>query len=513
MNSVTRPLPFTVLIGALLWMPIAGCSKRAENDSSADTAQTGAAAPDAAERSGVPTAAPTTADEPGTAAADTTPPIFELDAEKLLAMRLPEQQAREGWIRLFDGHTLYGWQMARAANWQIADEQVIVDAGEQSLLCTSLDWRDYELRLEFKADEQTNSGIFLRTSLVPEDPAVDCYELNIAPPENPFPTGSLVGRRKLEPAELGEFDHEAWHTYEVRVEGDTVTVRLDDRELYSWTDPMPLSAGRIAVQHNQGRIAFRNIMLRPLSFRPLLLNAVAEPKPAPPETEPEAEKPEPEAEKPDEPASDEPASEEPASEEPESTEAESTEAGADPLALWKQYPEMEGKFEIDDEGNLHVRGGLGQLETREEFADFALLAEVKTAGPKQNSGIFFRCIPGDTLMGYECQINNDRVAGDPLRPADCGTGGFFRRQDARIVAAGNDEWFTLMLVAHGAEMSAWVNGLQVSEWRDTRDPDPNPRRGQRLEAGTIMLQAHDPGTDVRFRALSIAPQDAPAAAE
>lgn len=482
MKSVTRPCSFLVLIGALLWLPIFGCSKRTENDPQLTPTATDAAAPESA------ASEPATAESPQSAAAEPTPPIFELNAEKLLAMRLPEQQARDGWIRLFDGHTLYGWQMAGAANWQVADEQIVVDGGEQSLLCTSLDWRDYELRLEFKADAETNSGIFLRSPLVPENPAVDCYELNIAPPENPFPTGSLVGRRKLEPADLGEFDPEAWHTFEVRVEGDTVTVRLDDRELYSWTDPMPLPAGRIALQHNQGRVAFRNILLRPLGFRPLL--ASADTQPAPEGSE---------------------GSE--GTETPEELKAEPTEAGEDRLALWKQYPEMEGKFEIDADGNLHVRGGLGQLETREEFADFALLAEVKTAGPEQNSGIFFRCIPGDTLMGYECQINNDTVDGNPLRPADCGTGGIFRRQDARIVAAGNDEWFTLMLVAHGAEMSSWVNGLQVCEWRDTRDPDPNPRRGLRLEAGTIMLQAHDPKTDVRFRALSIAPQAAAPAAE
>lgn len=463
MPRVPFPASIVLWLGILWTLGAGGCSRRPSEDAAATDR------PVAEEPLSESASAPTTG-EP--AVVDMTPPTFELDAEQLLAMRLPENQRREGWIRLLDGHTLYGWQMAGAANWRIEDEELIVDAGDQSLLCTSLDWRDYELQLEFKASAETNSGIFLRTPLVPTDPAVDCYELNIAPGDNPFPTGSLVGRRKLEPAESGDFDPERWHTYRVLVEGNTVSIQLDGSELYEWTDPAPRLAGRIGLQHNEGRIAFRNILLRPLGLRPLL--------------------PEPDGE--DE--SDEDESDEEDAEEPTADEA---------LAEWRRYPEMAGRFEIDDQGNLHVRGGPGQLETRAEFDDFVLTAEAKTAGPGQNSGVFFRCIPGDQMMGYECQINNDTVDGDPLRPADAGTGAIFRRQEARIVAAENDEWFTLLLVANGPEMAAWVNGLQVSEWRDTREPDPNPRRGKRLEAGTIMLQAHDPGTDVRFRSLRVAP--------
>ena len=52
-------------------------------------------------------------------------------------------------------------------------------------------------------------------------------------------------------------------------------------------------------------------------------------------------------------------------------------------------------------------------------------------------------------------------------------------------------------------MAVWVNGVQVSDWTDTRKPDPNPRRGLRLEAGTIMIQGHDPTTDLSFRNLRI----------
>jgi hypothetical protein len=106
------------------------------------------------------------------------------------------------------------------------------------------------------------------------------------------------------------------------------------------------------------------------------------------------------------------------------------------------------------------------------------------------------------MDGYECQINHSIKNDNPLDPADCGTGGIFRRQNARIVAAEDQEWFSMLLVVDGLQMAAWVNGLQVTDWRDTREPHPNPRTGSRVDAGTLMIQAHDPTTDILFRNVS-----------
>jgi phosphohistidine phosphatase SixA len=108
------------------------------------------------------------------------------------------------------------------------------------------------------------------------------------------------------------------------------------------------------------------------------------------------------------------------------------------------------------------------------------------------------------MMGYECQLSNEMVDGNPLFPADCGSGGIFRRQNARVIAGEADTWGTVVLVAHQQMIAAWVNGLQVSNWYDDREPDENPRKGSRLESGTIMIQGHDPGTDALLKQISIA---------
>ena len=387
-------------------------------------------------------APPPPANDSTAAPAETAPPPFaEVTAESLLSARLPADDHADGWVRLFDGHTLMGWESAGDVNWRIEDGTIVADDGDVALLCTALPWTDYELSLQFRATPQTNSGVFLRTKLQVADESRDCYEINIAPPDNPFPTASVVKRRKKEGVEItGD-----WQTMNLVMRNNKVVVSVDGDKVNTYIDPDPIRTGRIGLQHNTGRIEFRDIRVRPFG----LINLID-----------------------------------------------------DDLTAWKRYDNMDGEFAVDD-GSLSIRGGKGQLETRDTFGDFTLLARYRLARPDTNSGIFFRCIPGDEMMGYECQLNDATIGGDPMRPADTGTGGIFRRRPARIIAADPDATNTLLLKTHGNTMAAWVNGLQVSQWTDTRDPNPNPRRGRRDDPGTIILQAHDPETDATLEALGV----------
>jgi hypothetical protein len=430
MNRHCRPTVALILLGSVTLAIAAGCRRDSTNTPAG-----------AVETAAVPTA--DAADEP----VDIEPTIYEVTAEDLLDARLAADQASAGWIRLFDGHTLFGWEIAGAANWRVEEGTIVVDRGEQCLLCTSVPWQDYELTLEFKAGEQTNSGVFLRTSLDPSDPAFDCYEVNIAPDDNPFPTASVVKRQKVDDSDSPQ-PFGVWRTMKMRLEAGKLQVSVDDKLVCDYSDPNPLPAGRIGLQHNSGRIEFRNVQLRPLGLQSLL--------------------------------------------------------DAD-LARWTKYPEMPGEFTATEEGWLHVVGGSTQLESKDSYDDFVMLAEYKLSDPETNSGIFFRCIPGDVMMGYECQLSNETVDGNRLSPADCGTGGIFRRQVARVVAGEADQWASVVLVAHQQTFAAWVNGVQVSNWYDDREPHENPRRGLRLESGTIMIQGHDAGTDALLKQIAIAP--------
>jgi hypothetical protein len=170
------------------------------------------------------------------------------------------------------------------------------------------------------------------------------------------------------------------------------------------------------------------------------------------------------------------------------------------LAGWKSREDLTGEYFVED-GNMRIRGGRGQLEHEKPLGDFTLQLEAKVANDEENSGLFFRCIPGDVMMGYESQICHAHEEGDRTVPKDCGTGGIFRRQNARVVLPDGDDWFYKTIIAEGPNIAVWVNGILVTRWTDDRKPDENPRRGYRAEAGTIMLQAHDPTTNFTLRKI------------
>lgn len=167
------------------------------------------------------------------------------------------------------------------------------------------------------------------------------------------------------------------------------------------------------------------------------------------------------------------------------------------LTGWKKYDVVDAA--VNEKGEMTVQNGNGALESADSFADFELSLDVFVNGDDLNSGVFFRCIPGEKMNGYECQVHFGYLDGDRTKPQDCGTGGIFRRVNARKVLGDNKTWNRIYINAVGNHIAVWVNGVQVTDWSDTRKPNPNPRKGLRTEAGTIQLQAHDPTTNLLFR--------------
>jgi hypothetical protein len=200
------------------------------------------------------------------------------------------------------------------------------------------------------------------------------------------------------------------------------------------------------------------------------------------------------------------------------------------LTGWKKYTadgkRVKTEFSVTEQGWLHLKNGPGDLQTEGRYDDFVLQLECRTNGKQLNSGVFFRCIPGDYQNGYEAQIHNGFDADKPKEytveeydpktnelkerkkvksaATDYGTGAIYRRVPARRQAAKDNEWFTMTVAARGRHIATWVNGVQTVDWTDNRPLNDNPRNGCRLEKGGISLQGHDPTTDIDFRNIRIA---------
>ena len=358
-----------------------------------------------------------------------------------------QQQVLDGWIGLFDGKTTFGWTASNLQSWEAnpTTGEIHNDGKSKTdLLRTTAQFDDFELHLEFKAGAKTNSGVFIRTNPKPKSAARDCYEINIAATgTHDYTTGAIVARDKTDV----QVSTDQWHSMKIKALGDRIQVWVDDQPTADFKDPKPLKLGYIGLQTKTGAVWFRNIRLKPLSQKPLF-------------------------------------------------------DGTD-LSNWNTDQSMASKFTVTEAGELSVINGKGQLESKDKFANFVLSFQCKTNAPGLNSGMFFRCIPGDVMNGYESQIQNGVKNGDRSNPEDCGTGGIFRRVNARVVNANDQQWFATTIITTGPRIGVWVNGLQVTDWVDKRKPNENPRRGYRAEAGTLTIQGHDPTTDLLFRQIQI----------
>jgi hypothetical protein len=181
------------------------------------------------------------------------------------------------------------------------------------------------------------------------------------------------------------------------------------------------------------------------------------------------------------------------------------------LTGWKEFPGRKSKFTVTDQGELNVKDGPGDLQTEGQWADFVLQLDCISHGKHLNSGIFFRCLPGEYQQGYEAQIHNGYKDGDRTQPIDFGTGAIYRRQPARKVVSDDHVWFTMTVIAHDNHFATWVNGYQVTDWTDLRPAHKNARQGCTRAAGPISIQGHDPTTNLSFRNIRIAAMPKPAA--
>jgi hypothetical protein len=202
------------------------------------------------------------------------------------------------------------------------------------------------------------------------------------------------------------------------------------------------------------------------------------------------------------------------------------------LTGWTEFPGKKSHFTITKEGWLNIKDGPGDLQTESSWGDFVLQIDCLSNGDHLNSGVFFRCRPGEYQQGYEAQIRNQFTA-EPAQeyvledydPAtnqltgtrkvkytavDYGTGGIYRRMPARREVARDRQWFTMTVVAQGKHLATWVNGLAVVDWIDNRPLADNARNGCRLEKGPLSLQGHDATTDLSFRNLRVAELPQPA---
>lgn len=192
---------------------------------------------------------------------------------------LSPQEKKQGWVLLWDGKTLNGWESRSGAEWRIVDGAIVTDSGQGGTLLTVEEFSDFMLSAEFRTTADINAGIYLRMSREqrtkgqPKGGGAPAYELQIRD-VNPgnfsggdYLTGSLVDVKHASPD--AKIIPGQWNRFEVTAQGEHFVVVYNGKEVLDAHDSKRAS-GAIGLQwahpeRTPGRkIEFRNLKVRRL---------------------------------------------------------------------------------------------------------------------------------------------------------------------------------------------------------------------------------------------------------
>jgi hypothetical protein len=132
-----------------------------------------------------------------------------------------------GWDTLIDGDKgLDNFNRVGDANWRPEGGAIVADKGKGGHLVTKKSYKDFQIRAEFYAESNTNSGIFIRISDPNKPAAATAYEVNIwdTRPEPKYGTGAIVDVAVVSPMPKAGGK---WNTYEITAKGAQLTVVLN----------------------------------------------------------------------------------------------------------------------------------------------------------------------------------------------------------------------------------------------------------------------------------------------
>ncbi|MGB0331797.1 MAG: 3-keto-disaccharide hydrolase [Planctomycetota bacterium] len=373
------------------------------------------------------------------------------------------------WVELFDGATLSGWtQRNGTATYEVVDGAIIgtTSAGSpNSFLCSDRFYGDYELEFDVKLfDDQLNSGVQIRSHSNPgfKEGRVHGYQVEVATNGHAGFIYDEAGRGWLskdrdQPASRAAFKSGEWNRYKVICFGQSIRTWVNGVPVASVTDAVS-PAGFIGLQvHSVGgdpkwRVGWKNLRLRQLGdgggFASLF--------------------------------------------------------NGRNLKGWK-VAERPESVRVEN-GALIVNGDRAHVfydgpVYHHSFKNFELRALVRSK-PGSNSGIYFHTAfqeAGWPSKGYEVQVNNTQ--GDWRR-----TGGLYGIDDLKEPPAKDDEWFPMHIRVVGKRVQITVNGNQVIDYTEPDDVErPESFAGRLVDRGTFALQAHDPASEVWYKAIEVRP--------
>lgn len=186
----------------------------------------------------------------------------------------------KGWINLFDGKTLNGWRASEnPSTFRVEDGAIVVHGPRAHLFyegaVQQANFKNFEFRTKVMTTPGSNSGIFIHTGYQEQGWPEKGYEVQVNNSQSDWRrTGSLYAVDDVK--EVYVKDNE-WYTEYIRVEGNRITIKINDRTVVDYTEPAGvekekgrelkhLSSGTIALQGHDpnSKVYFKEVQIRPL---------------------------------------------------------------------------------------------------------------------------------------------------------------------------------------------------------------------------------------------------------
>lgn len=197
--------------------------------------------------------------------------------------------AAEAWIPMFNGKDLTGWKSNAAAEKQpegvfsVKNGELVVSGGRAHLFYVGKDgdakFKNFEFKAKVKTTAGSNSGIYFHTVYQETGWPGAGYECQVnATHSDPKKTGGLYAVADVMNNAPNKDDQ--WCDYEIKVEGNHITVKIDGKVTTDWTQPadwdparslnnMPgrkLGEGTIALQGHDPKstVYYKDLFIKPM---------------------------------------------------------------------------------------------------------------------------------------------------------------------------------------------------------------------------------------------------------
>ncbi|MDR0392192.1 MAG: DUF1080 domain-containing protein [Planctomycetaceae bacterium] len=146
------------------------------------------------------------------------------------------QAQEDGWVKIFNGENLNGWKSNEDYEGFEVKGGAIVGKGHRNHLYYLEELKNFELKIDVKINAGGNSGVYVKSQRQEKAWPVTGFELQVNSSHgDPVKTGSLYNIIKIPKAPHGDNE---WFTYHLILKDNTLTVRVNDKVLYTYVDPM-----------------------------------------------------------------------------------------------------------------------------------------------------------------------------------------------------------------------------------------------------------------------------------